>query len=144
MISPGETIRRIGSTLFVVVPEEATQFFWQALEPSVVFEDDPRWMGLVRHITRLLVWIAALMSFALMPLAFYSILVHGALIMGIFSAYTAGVGSVGFVMALRGISHDRRWRHIAVTPEELSDEAVIGLANARAQPEAHRLNELID
>ena len=37
-----------------------------------------------------------------------------------------------------------RLDHIAVTPEELSDEATRSLRTAQARPEAIRLNELMD
>ncbi len=37
-----------------------------------------------------------------------------------------------------------RFDHIAVTPEELSDEVIRSLRTAQARPEAIALNELMD
>ena len=144
MISVKNLAGRIARTLFVTVPDEATQFFWLSLEPSFEFDDDPRWFRLLRRITWLLAWIAGISSFVLLPFAIYCIVARGALAIGFFCAYTSAVGSFGLIMALRGIEHDRRSRHLAVTPEELSDGAAVSLAGAQARPEAHRLNRIMD
>ena len=144
MITVRNLAGRIARTLCVTVPDEATQFFWQALEPSFEFDDDPRWLRLVRQVTWLLAWITGLASFVLMPLALYTILVHSAYGMGLFCAYSGGVGSFGFFMALRGIANDRHRQHIALSPEELSNDAIRSLRTAKAPPEAIALNDLMD
>ena len=144
MITVRNLAGRIARTLFVTVPDEATQFLWLSLEPSFEFDDDPRWLRFVRRVTWLLAWITGLASFVLMPLAIYTIAAHSAYGMGLFCAYSGGVGSFGFFMALRGIAHDRNRQHIALSPEELSNEAVRSLRTAKAPPEAIALNDLMD
>ena len=144
MISVRHLAGRIGRILFVTVPDEATQFFWLSLEPTFQFDDDPRWIRLVRRLTWLLAWITGLASFVLMPLAIYTILAHSAYGMGLFCVYSGGVGSFGFFNALRGIALDRDRRHIALSPEELNDEAFRSLRTAKAPLEAIALNELMD
>lgn len=144
MITVGSLAGRIGRTLFVTVPDEATQFFWLSLEPSFEFDDDPRWIRLVRRVTWLLAWITGLTSFVLMPLAIYTIVAHSAYSMGLFCAYSGGVGSFGFFMALRGIAHDRSRLDFALAPEELNDDAYRSLRTAKAPPEAIALNDLMD
>ena len=47
MITVRNLAGRIARTLFVTVPDEATQFFWLSLEPSFEFDDDPRWLRFV-------------------------------------------------------------------------------------------------